>query len=115
MGWKGEDSSDDDNSIERPPRITKRKLKHVCPIDTVAPKLRLVNAVLPMCPVETLAPTLRPFNAVPPKLHPVNTPERGEVVIATIKDINHPALHYGNICKAVIVFGLIQGFQKSKI
>ena len=45
------------------------------------------------------------------KLHPANALERGDAVMATAKDINHPALHYGDIGNTFIVFSFIQGFQ----
>ena len=109
---KNESSSDDDEFIKRPSRVT----------PPVTPKQTLIIDIIVQTPVKHKQPPARkapkkkkvkPARAADtvPKLHPVETPERGDIVMATARDINHPALHYGDIGKAFIVFGVIQSFQ----
>ena len=107
-GLKGIETSDDE-SFESQPRVRKRDITQVYPADTVVTKPHLVSIPHPVAKTHHVT-NLQPIET-PGIYHPVDTPETGDVVMATAKDINHPALHYGDIGKAFVVFGIIQGFQ----
>ena len=109
---KTESSSDDDNFINKPSRVVPPVTPSVTPpseniIQTPAKRKRPPARKAPK--KKKIKPT-RAADTVP-KLHPVDTPERGDIVMATAGNINHPALHYVDIGKAFLVFGVIQSFQ----
>jgi hypothetical protein len=101
---KTEHSSDDDDFVNRPSRV----VPPVTPNETPPTKRKRLPAR--KAPKKKKVKHARAADTAP-KLHPVDTPERGDIVMATARDINHPALHYGDIGKPFIVFGVIQSFQ----